>query len=128
MGLLQYSLGRFSIVGIANTLVGLAVIYICMGIFGLSVQGSNAIGYATGLVVGFLLNRRWTFQHTERPGPALLRYAAVVLAAYLANLAIVVLLVDQLRQNHYIAQAAGILPYTLITYLGSKHFAFAVRG
>jgi putative flippase GtrA len=47
----------------------------------------------------------------------------VILAAYLANIATVYAALD-LAINSYIAQIAGIVPYTVIGYLGTALFVF----
>ena len=46
------------------------------------------------------------------------------LAAYLANLATVSAALYWLYLDSYVAQAAGVAPYALVTYFGSKWFAF----
>ena len=64
------------------------------------------------------------FRYRGRRAPALLRFLAVQLIAYLANLGTVVLLVDQLSVNGYVAQAVGTIPYTVTNYLASRFWVF----
>jgi hypothetical protein len=49
---------------------------------------------------------------------------ALVVAAYLANLATVTVALHWLYVDSYVAQAAGVAPYAIVTYCGSKWFAF----
>jgi putative flippase GtrA len=121
---MRSSLLRYLLVGCVNTAVGLGVIYLCMYVFQLREAPANLIGYAFGVLVSFLLNKTWTFAHEGPYAAALLRFLAVLLLAYLSNLATVLLLADRLGVNRYLAQAAGIVPYTLIGYVGSRWFAF----
>ena len=116
---------RYLAVGAANTLVGLSVIYACKWLAGLGDVASNLIGYGVGILLGFQLNKKWTFDHQGSYLPSLLRYLAVLGCAYVANLATVLYSIDVLGLNSYLAQALGIGPYTLIGYLGSRHFAFS---
>lgn len=115
---------RYLIVGAANTLFGLFVIYGCKWLFGLGDVAANATGYGFGIALSFLLNKRWTFAYDGAALPALVRFVIVVAIAYLANLMTVVLLIA-MGVNGYLAQALGIIPYTLIGYAGSRLFAFA---
>ena len=115
---------RFLVVGAANTLVGLMVIYACKWLFRLDDVTSNVIGYLIALANSFFLNRAWTFTNTGPVLPAMIRFLGVFVIAYLVNLATVMLAIDLLRVNAYLAQACGIAPYTIVSYLGSRYFAF----
>jgi putative flippase GtrA len=114
---------RFALVGMVNTLVGLLVIYAAKWTAGLSDLPANLLGYAAGLSVSYTLNARWTFAFHGRQGVAALRFVLVIVAAYLANIATVYAALG-LAVNSYIAQAAGIVPYAVIGYLGTSLFAF----
>jgi putative flippase GtrA len=121
---LDYRLFRFLVVGFANTLVGLLVIFACKWLLGMGDISSNAAGYGVGILIGFLLNRQWTFEHKGKLAPAFLRYLAVLASAYLINLTLVLYAINGLHLNTYLAQALGVVPYTVINYLGSRFFAF----
>lgn len=116
--------GRFLIVGVANTLLGLSVIYAAKGFWQVDDVSANIVGYSAGLVLSFTLNRRWTFAHFGPRLPALARFLLVALAAYGLNLVTVMSAILYFGVNSYIAQALGIAPYTLTAYFGSKYFAF----
>ncbi len=116
-------LGRFLSVGVLNMLVGLLVIYACKWFFQASDVVANAIGYGVGLVNSFALNSRWTFAYRGPQLPAVVKFLAVALVAYAMNLLTVMLLI-RYGVDSYLAQALGIPPYTLTTYLASKFFVF----
>jgi len=120
------TLWRFGLVGVANTFVGLACIYLARAL-GLGEVSANATGYALGLALSFVLNRSWTFAHRGPWLPHALRFALVVLLAWLANLAA---LLGLLRAGVAAAasQAGAVLPYTLVSYLGCRWWVFAKRG
>jgi putative flippase GtrA len=122
--MLDRSLIRYLLVGVANTLVGLGVIYFSMYELGLGNVTSNALGYGVGIVVSFGLNRQWTFRHTGSALPAMARFLVVTAVAYVANLGAVLVLSEGLGLNRYLAQLGGAPPYTLVGYLGSRYFAF----
>lgn len=114
---------RFAIVGLANTLLGLCVIYAVKWETGAGDLEANLLGYLAGLCSSYFLNARWTFAFHGRHRSALPRFMLTLLAAYLANLATVYAALG-LSINSYLAQAAGIVPYTVIGYLGAALFAF----
>ena len=115
---------RFVIVGLANTLCGLAVIYGAKYFLGLGDVTANALGYGVGLAVSFVLNKNWTFGYEGPVAAALLRYLIVFLTAYGLNLMAVVTLIEQWSVNSYVAQALGVIPYTVSFFLMAKYFAF----
>jgi putative flippase GtrA len=118
---------RFLIVGGINTLLGLSIIYVLIWAFHLHDVWANLIGYGIGIAVSFLLNARWTFSFRGPFGGAAWRFVAIVGLGYLANLATVSVCLHGLSLPSFIAQAAGVLPYALVTYLGSKFFVFVQR-
>jgi putative flippase GtrA len=115
---------RFVVVGVLNTAAGLTVIFAAKALLGLGDLAANAAGYSVGLAASFLLNRSWTFRDRGRISPALLRFLAAFGLAYLANLAAVFALRDLVQVDSYLAQAAGVVPYTVLFFLASRAFVF----
>jgi putative flippase GtrA len=118
---------RFGAVGLLNTLVGLLVILASRSALGLPEVAANAVGYAVGLMVSFLLNRRWTFRHQGAWGPAAGRFAVVVLLAWLLNILCVLALLDRQVPGE-VAHALGVVPYAAATYWGCRAWVFRGSG
>lgn len=123
--MLDFRLGRFAIVGLANTFVGLSGIFACKGFLGMGDVQANLLGYGVALLLGFAVNKRWTFEHSGEPVSAFVRYLLVLAVAYGANLATTLCAIDLLHLDSYVAQAVGVVPYALTGYLGARLFAFA---
>jgi putative flippase GtrA len=102
----------------------MVVVFAGMAMLGWSSLLANAVGYVVGLVLGFALNRSWTFRHTGRLGTAVIRYLAAFAIAYLANLAMLLLLEEWLGISAYVAQLGAMLTYTVVFYLLSKFVVF----
>lgn len=113
---------RYGATGALNTLVGLAVIYGCLAL-GIGDVAANVAGYAVGLALSYFLNARWTFRFRGDHARSLPRFLGVFAVAYGANLA--ALLLARPWTNAYIAQLVGVAVYTVVGFLGSRHFAFA---
>jgi putative flippase GtrA len=122
--LLRHSVMRYALVGVSNTAVGFGTIWLCLRGLGLGDALSNAIGYVVGFTWSFLLNRAWTFSHSGHAGVGMLRYALVCLASYLANLLVVLGLARVFGPGHLYAQAAGMITYSGLAYLGARYYAF----
>lgn len=114
----------FLVVGAANTLAGLAVIFGCLRFLDLPPLAANAAGYAVGLVVSFLLNGRFTFQRAPMSAATFVRFVLVIGVAYLANAAAVLALSPA---NRYLAQVAGMAIYTILSFAGCRLFVFRRR-
>ena len=121
-------LGRFLSVGVLSMVVGLLVIYACKWFFQANDVAANAIGYAVGLSTSFTLHSRWTFAYRGPQLPALIKFLLVAALAYGMNLLTVMILIHYAGVNGYIAQALGIPPYTLTTYLASKFIVFRFQS
>lgn len=115
---------RFGAVGVLNTGVGYAVILAGL-LLGLGDIASNAAGFGTGLVLGFLLNRQWTFNTADgyRSG-TLQRYAMTFLVAYGVNLAVVLAARSAGIIDNPLIHLVGICFYSAIFYFGSVRFVF----
>jgi putative flippase GtrA len=115
---------KYLVVGVLNSAVGLAVIFLAKWLGAMGDVPANLLGYVVGLGVSFAGNRGWTFRHTGASVPAALRFTLVIAIAYGFNLATVLLAIHALEVDSYLAQASGILPYTLFTFLGLRYYAF----
>lgn len=118
---------RFGLVGLVNTVIGLAAIYALMYFVGVGPALANALGYAIGLAVGFALNRSWTFKSKQSAVHLLPRYLNVAAASYLLNLCVVMAATSQFAVNAYLAQLMGIGIYTISMFLGCRRFVFETR-
>ena len=115
---------KFLGVGVANTLIALLVIYAAKWLANLGDVAANALGYGVGLSTSFALNSRWTFAHRGPQLPALAKFLLVALVAYGMNLLTVTAAIHYAGLNGYLAQALGIPPYTVTSFLASKYLVF----
>jgi putative flippase GtrA len=123
------SLFKFLLVGVVNTLIGLSVIWAMKELTRASDTTANITGYAVGVTLSFLLNKRWTFGFSGESAASLLRFLIVFAAAYMANLATVLTLIEMMRLDSFWCQALGVIPYSALLYLGCRWYVFpSVRG
>ncbi len=119
---------RFGVVGLFNTLSGLTVIYALKLFAGLGDVLANSIGYAAGMAISFGLNGGWTFNYQGTQFPALARFFVTMAVSYSLNLLTVLMAIHHGGLNPYLAQALGIPPFTLCSFLMSKYWVFKVQA
>jgi len=114
---------RFAVVGVGNTALGLAVIYVGIRL-GYPDFLANIAGYIAGLLVGFSYNRNWTFRSEIGIVAGMTRYLLAFVVAYSLNLTVVL----SLRHTGVAAlwaHTVGVIPYTISFFLISRYFVFA---
>lgn len=118
---------RFGVVGVANTVLGYTVILLGLAV-GLGDVASNALGYAAGLALSYVLNSRWTFkQDGSANSLAVLKYLLTFMVAYSANLAIVIYAQAHGQGENPAVHLVAIGIYTSLFYLGAATFVFGSR-
>ena len=124
------SLLRFLLVGVANTLVGSAVMFGLYNLAGCSYWVSSAANYLVGSVLSFFLNKYFTFCNRERSWGQVLRFIVNIAVCYLlayglAKPAVRMLLSSQsVTVQENAAMFAGMILFTGLNYFGQRFFAF----
>ncbi|MDV3428046.1 MAG: GtrA family protein [Bacillota bacterium] len=123
---------RFSIVGIFNTLIDFLMFTIFHEAFGAGYIISQIIGYSTGILNSFILNKKWTFEDKSCRKEAvnkLLQFILVNLITLIITLFFMNLLVKKVNVNVYaakvfvtfIAQISNFLIYKLWIFNGGSY-------
>ncbi|RYF28397.1 MAG: GtrA family protein [Comamonadaceae bacterium] len=115
---------RFAMVGVLNTALGYAVIFGCMYLLGIGAVVSNVLGYAVGLVVSYSLNRSFTFRSSGARRAEMIRFVAIFLLAYLANLGVLVLLIRRVGWHEGVAQVIAGVVYFGLSFVLNKYYVF----
>jgi putative flippase GtrA len=115
---------KFVIVGVLNTILGYGVIFGCMYLLGMDPVISNVIGYLIGLMLSYTLNRKVTFQSTSKSKTELVRFLAVFLIAYFANLAVLMILIRVGIFHEVINQIGAGAVYVFFSFFLNKYYVF----
>lgn len=127
--LLHNSFLRFLLVGVANTLLSLLLMFLLEG---LGYWPSTAIAYVAGAVLSFFLNRTFTFHSEEDFWRSAGKFVVNVAVCYAVAYALAQPLVNWLLGGtaissiwrERIAKVVGMGLYTLLNYFGQRFFAF----
>lgn len=124
---------KFLLVGVVNTLVGTAVMFLLYNLAGCPYWPSVCANYLCGGVVSYFLNKYFTFQNKERSwaqvGRFVVTVAVCMLIAYgLAKPAVRWALSgagEKVQEN--VAMLVGMCLYTALNYIGQRFFAFRTK-
>ena len=124
---------KFVIVGVVNTIVGTAIMFVFYNVFHLSYWISSASNYFFGSICSYLLNKHFTFQYHEKGFKSLIRFTINILVCYLLAYGIAKPFIrwifsgfkDTIQDN--ISMALGMCLFVVFNYLGQRFFAFKAR-
>lgn len=133
MKIFDTKLLKFILVGIANTLVGTAIMFGLYNLAGCSYWVSSAANYIIGSILSYVLNKNFTFQHQGQVGQSLVRFAGNIVACYLLAYGIAKPIIrfvlenqsQQVQENF--AMLAGMILFTGFNYLGQRYFVFGEK-
>jgi putative flippase GtrA len=120
-------LGRYAISGVANTVVGLSVIYALMW-FNCSPYLANFIGYAAGLSFAYFNSRSYVFRFSGEHRSGVVRYLAAFAVCYSINMAVLVVGIESLGWHQWLAQGTGVVTHAALMFLLSRHLVFVERS
>lgn len=116
---------KFCIVGGINTAITFCVYYLLAKIIGINYLLSSFVGYATGTLNSFILNKKWTFEDKEnRVTIQLLEFTFVNLTSFGVNLFMLYTFVETLNIDKVVSQIFAMFFSTVVNYIGSKIIVF----
>jgi putative flippase GtrA len=115
---------RYNIIGIVNTLTGYSIIYFCMYAMDMGPEKSNFIGYTIGLIVSYLLNKKFNFRTSTSVYKEMPVFLAVFAVCYVCNLMTLRMAIHLLESNPYVAQLLAGVVYTIMSFLLYKYLVF----
>lgn len=129
--MLNSSFSRFIIVGIINTAVGTAVMFIAYNLLGCGYWASSALNYIIGSIVSYFLNKYFTFRDYEKGFKKIVRFVLNISICYFLAYGIAQNIVYwilsgydlQIRDN--VSMITGMGLFVILNYLGQRLFVFS---
>lgn len=115
---------RYLTVGLINTLMGYGVILLLQLRWEVHPVLANASGYAIGMTVSYVLNRRYTFRSHRNHAASMPIFVAATLLCYLLNVICLQFTMGVMHWPAAIAQAAAVLIYTVSFYFANRYWVF----
>lgn len=118
---------RYCLIGVINTLCCFLVIFVLMSIFRVNYLVSNIVGYATGIMVSFMLNKYRNFRSRGTIRTELPFFLAAFGCSYSVNLFILWFAGEVLHADKFLSQLVSGAIYTIIFYFFMRSIVFARR-
>jgi putative flippase GtrA len=90
----------------------------------LDYQAANAVGYASGTLLSFVLNATFNFRVTDKIGLRLASFFGVASLGWLASAALLNLLIDQYGYDRYLAKFTTLVVVVLLQYNLNRLLSF----
>ena len=124
---------KFVLVGVINTIVGTAVMFLCYNAFHCSYWFSSAMNYVIGSIVSYFLNKYFTFQNKERSWKIVAKFIINITICYLAAYGLAKPLVAHVLSGQTVniqengGMLVGMVLFVILNYLGQRFFTFKKR-
>lgn len=116
---------RFLVVGVVSTIVNYSIYLLLLRGLEIDYLAASASGFLSGVVVGYFLNKNWTYSVKEPTSLVMVaRYLSVYVFSLIAGLALLYMLVDGFAVSPLLANIVAIMLTTCTNFLGTKFFAF----
>jgi len=123
--MLKQQLSKFIIVGLLCTAVNYFVFFVSLNYLAINYLIASAVGFVSGVFIGFFLNKNWTFNSKEvQSHKIMLGYFSVYLVSLLISLLFLRVTVGTLGVSPEIANFLAICITTCTNFAGTKFFVF----
>ena len=121
---------RFALVGVLNTLVGTAIMFVFYNVFHFSYWVSSASNYFFGSILSYFLNKSFTFRYGKTDLKSILKFIVNILVCYLLAYGIAKPVMASLLSKYSVSvqenvsMVLGMALFISLNYLGQRFFAF----
>ena len=131
---------KYNIIGVLNTLITLAVVWVLHQLLDWNVELSNFLGFVAGGCNSYLCNRIWNFKSHNKKSAEIVRFIIVFLVSYGVNLLVLELVaytlanaawcasftawISQFMKPTYFATIVANVVYVLVSFTLYKKWVF----
>ena len=131
---------KYNIIGVLNTLITLAVVWVLHQLLDWNVELSNFLGFVAGGCNSYLCNRIWNFKSHNKKRSEIIRFVVVFLVSYGVNLLALELAaytlanaawcasfttwISQFMKPTYFANIVANVVYVLVSFTLYKKWVF----
>lgn len=123
---------RFIAVGVMNTLIGMAAMFIAYNVFHLGYWLSSAMDYLIGSIFSYFANKYFTFKSEKKSGREIVCFAINIVVCYILAYSIAQPAMGALLGNwelsvsvfEQISMLFGMCIFIVLNYFGQKFFVF----
>lgn len=130
--ILSLEQSRFIVVGVMNTVIGVAAMFIAYNIFHLGYWISSACDYIIGSIFSYFANKHFTFQSEKKSGKEVLRFVLNIAVCYFLAYGVAQPVMELLLGNmnlstsvfEQLSMLLGMCIFVVFNYFGQKFFVF----
>lgn len=122
---------KFILVGVANTLFGYAVGFVCLNLLNLDLVISSAANYIFGSILSYFLNKYFTFGQKEKSIKYIIKFIVNILVCYGLSYFVIAKPVINMLMSGYdlklrnnVIMLVGMCLFVGFNYIGQRFFAF----
>ena len=127
---------HFIIVGVMNTLIGMAAMFIAYNVFHLGYWLSSAMDYIIGSIFSYFANKHFTFKSEKKSVAEVIRFVLNIVACYFIAYSIAKpVVVSGLERTGWslsvmeqISMLFGMCIFVVLNYFGQKYFVFRKKA
>ena len=120
--------GRFGIVGVIRTILGIIIIFVPYNLWGVNYVLCNIVASSIGLIIGFILHKKWVFKSQGKWDKEVIPYLVTFGMGFLVNMMLLLFSAEKLELNKNISQVIAICGFTTTNYLGNKFWTFRQKS
>ena len=114
----------YCVIGMSGVLLDFTIFSLLYRLKLLDYQGANAIGYASGTLLSFVLNARFNFRVTDRIAQRLLCFFGVAVIGYTISAWLLHLFIGTYGGNRYLSKLATLVVVMLVQYNLNRWVSF----
>lgn len=115
---------RFIVIGVLSTIVNYLFFFILYKYYSVYYILASAIGFLSGVIAGYSLNKSWTFEITTNQDRYFYKYLVVYFTSLLLSVMILKVLVSGFLLSPELANIITIGVTTCTNFLGVKYLVF----
>lgn len=123
---------RFVMVGVMNTIIGVAAMFIAYNVFHLGYWISSACDYIIGSIFSYFANKHFTFKSEKKSGKEVVRFAINIVVCYFLAYGVAQPVMDMLLGSmqlsvslfEQLSMILGMCIFIVLNYFGQKYFVF----
>lgn len=121
---------RFIIVGVLNTIVGTAIMFIFYNVFHLDYWISSAANYLFGSILSYFLNKYYTFSYRKKEWKSAIRFIINIVVCYFIAYGVAKPTMSWLMSGaskvvqENVAMVFGMGLFVVLNYFGQRFYTF----
>lgn len=115
---------KFICVGLLSTIFNYLVFFLLYYYFSIFYLISSGAGFLSGVFLGYIFNRAWTFEYKTHTFKLMFFYTSIYCASLLLSLAFLKIVVDYFNVNVLFANVLAIGITTCTNFIGLKYLVF----